>query len=80
MNDGRTRPLDERVVSFLDRHAGKYEVVDAGQLGIGTLPESVREYFNPVLFYSVMCVYRAALADVRNHSLDKRRYMGKVDY
>jgi fructoselysine-6-P-deglycase FrlB-like protein len=80
MNDGRTRPLDERVVSFLDRHAGKYEVVDAGQLGIGTLPESVREYFNPVLFYSVMCVYRAALADVRDHSLDKRRYMGKVDY
>ena len=80
MNDGRTRPLDERVVSFLERHAEKYEVVDARKLGISALPESVREYFNPILFYSVMCVYREALAEVRGHSLETRRYMGKVPY
>ena len=80
MNEGRTRPLDERVVSFLQRHAKRYEVVDARELGIGALPDAVREYFSPILFYSVMCVYREALAAFREHSLETRRYMGKVDY
>ena len=32
------------------------------------MPESVREYFNPILFYSVMCVYREALAEVLNEA------------
>ena len=80
VNDGRTRPLDERVITFLERYAKRYEVVDARDLGIGTLPGSVVEYFNPVLFYSVMCEYREALAKVRDHPLDTRRYMGNVEY
>jgi fructoselysine-6-P-deglycase FrlB-like protein len=40
----------------------------------------VVDYFNPVLFYSIMCDYRAALADIRQHPLSTRRYMGVVDY
>jgi fructoselysine-6-P-deglycase FrlB-like protein len=80
MNDGRTRPLDQRVVAFLERYAQKYEVVDARELGIGVLPQSVVDYFNPILFYSVMCDYRAALARIRDHPLETRRYMGKVKY
>lgn len=79
-NEGRTRPLDERVIRFLERYAEKYEVVDARELGIGVLPESVVDYFNPVLFYSVMCEYREALAKIRDHPLETRRYMGKVKY
>ena len=80
MNEGRTRPLDERVIGFLERYAQGYEVVDARELGIGVLPASVVDYFNPVLFYSVMCIYREALAKVREHPLETRRYMGKVPY
>jgi len=80
LNEGRTRPLDERVITFLEQYAEKYEIVDARELGIGVLPESVVEYFNPILFYSVMCVYREALAKIREHSLETRRYMGKVEY
>lgn len=79
-NEGRTRPLDERVIRFLERYAEKYEVIDARELGIGVLPESVVDYFNPVLFYSVMCEYREALAKIRHHPLETRRYMGKVKY
>ena len=79
-NEGCTRPLDERVVDFLSRYATDFEIVDARELGLGTLPAGVVDYFNPVLFYSVMCVYREALASVRNHPLETRRYMGKVDY
>lgn len=79
-NEGRTRPLDERVIKFLERYAEKYEIVDARELGIGTLPASVVDYFNPVLFYSVLCDYREALAMIRDHPLETRRYMGKVEY
>lgn len=80
VNEGRTRPLDERVTGFLERYAGKTEVIDARDLGLGELPPAVVDYFNPVLFYSVLSDYRAALAEARGHPLDRRRYMGKVDY
>ena len=80
LNEGRTRPLDERVIEFLKRYAEKYEVVDARELSISVLPESVVDYFNPILFYSVMCDYREALAKIRDHPLEARRYMGKVEY
>ena len=79
-NEGRTRPLDLRVIAFLERYAEHFEVLDARELGIGVLPESVVDYFNPVLFYSVLCDYREALAEIRGHPLEKRRYMGKVKY
>jgi fructoselysine-6-P-deglycase FrlB-like protein len=80
INEGRTRPLDERVIAFLGRYAGNHEIVDARELGIGALPATVVDYFNPVLFYSVLCDYREALAKIRNHPLETRRYMGKVPY
>lgn len=80
MNEGRTRALDERAKIFLNEYAEKVEIVDAKELGINTIADEVVEYFNPVLFYSIMCVYREALAEVRQHPLETRRYMGKVSY
>jgi len=80
VNEGRTRPLDLRVITFLKSYAKNYIVIDAKKLGIDVLPESVVEFFNPILFYSVLCVYREALAKIRNHPLEKRRYMGIVEY
>jgi fructoselysine-6-P-deglycase FrlB-like protein len=80
MNEGRTRPLDERLTAFLQRYAKYHEVIDARELGLGVLPGSVVDFFNPILFYSVLSDYRAALAKIRDHPLDTRRYMGKVTY
>jgi fructoselysine-6-P-deglycase FrlB-like protein len=80
VNEGRTRPLDLRVLDFLKSYAKNYVVIDARELGIDVLPESVVEFFNPVLFYSVLSEYRQALAKIRNHPLETRRYMGKVKY
>jgi fructoselysine 6-phosphate deglycase len=80
INEGRTRELDERARTFLNQYAEKVEVIDAKELGIGTIADEVVEFFNPVLFYSIVCVYREALAEVRNHPLETRRYMGKVAY
>lgn len=80
MNEGRTRALDERALTFLNKYAAKVEVVDAKELGLNTIADEVVEFFNPVLFYSILCVYREELADIRNHPLETRRYMGKVAY
>ncbi|PKG25298.1 SIS domain-containing protein [Niallia nealsonii] len=80
MNEGRTRTLDERALKFLNQYAEKVEVVDAKELGISKIQDEVVEFFNPVLFYSILCVYREALAEVREHPLETRRYMGKVAY
>ncbi|WP_438495231.1 SIS domain-containing protein [Paenibacillus sp. IHBB 3054] len=80
INEGRTRELDERARTFLNQYAEKVEVIDAKELGLGVIADEVVEFFNPVLFYSIICVYREALAEVRNHPLETRRYMGKVAY
>jgi fructoselysine-6-P-deglycase FrlB-like protein len=79
-NSGKTRVMDERVLSFLTKYAEKYEVVDAKELGIDLISEEVVDYFTPNFFYYVMCTYRNELAKLRNHPLEIRRYMGKVDY
>jgi fructoselysine-6-P-deglycase FrlB-like protein len=80
MNEGRTRFLDERALTFLNKYAGKVEVIDSKELGISVIDPSVVEYMNPILFYSILCVYRDALANVRQHPLSTRRYMWKVEY
>lgn len=77
INEGRTRELDERARTFLNQYAEKVEVIDAKELGLGVIADEVVEFFNPVLFYSIICVYREALAEVRSHPLETRRYMGK---
>jgi fructoselysine 6-phosphate deglycase len=80
MGVGRTRALDERAKRFLDKYAERVEIVDAKELGLDMISDEVSEFFNPILFYSVLSEYRSALATVRNHDLDVRRYMGKVEY
>ncbi len=80
LNEGKTRPVDERALRFLQRYAAKLEVVDARALGIGEIDPAVVDVFNPLLFYSVMTAYRDALAEVRQHPVETRRYMWKVQY
>jgi len=80
MNEGRTRALDERALSFLKQYGEKLEVVDCKELGINTIDDEVVEFFNPIVFYSILSVYRAELAKIRQHPLETRRYMGKVAY
>ncbi len=77
---GRTRELDERAIEFLKQYATKIEIVDAKELGLDMIDSEVAEYFSPILFYTILSEYRSKLANKRNHSLDVRRYMGKVPY
>lgn len=78
--EGKTRPLDERALTFLERYARRFEVLDAKELGISTIDTRVVDYFNHSLFNNVYNVYNHKLADARQHPLTTRRYMWKVKY
>ena len=80
MNDGRTRPLDERVVRFLKKYAEKYTIIDAKEMGVNLFPDSVSEFFNPIAIYPALSQIVAELAVLRNHDKTVRRYMWHVEY
>lgn len=80
MSVGRTRPLDQRVLDFLTKYGRKIHVIDAEELGFGSLPDSVSEFICPVFLLNVVDVYNQELAVQRNHPLTQRRYMWKVSY
>ena len=80
MSEGRTRPLDERCLTFLKTYARRYKVLDARDFGVGTLGEHVAEFFNAVVMIPLERYYVAQLALATGHSMDERRYMWKVEY
>ncbi len=79
-NVGRTRTIDERVESFLNKYGKKYEIIDGATLGLDAIDPRVMEYFSPMVFYAMSVVYRNALANKKGHPTDMRRYMGVVKY
>lgn len=80
MSEGRTRALDERCRTFLEKYAENFIVIDPRELGINKIDSSVVEFFNPVIMIPIERHYVAQMAEIRNHSMDERRYMWKVEY
>lgn len=80
MSEGSTRYLDERALNFLNRYAKRVTVIDAKELGINIIDDSVVEFFNSVIMIPVERNIVARMAEVRNHSMNNRRYMWKVEY
>lgn len=80
--EGRTRAADERAVTFLKKYAGeKVYILDAKELGINNLRDTVAEYFNHLLFTPVLNnVYMKALSKAAGTDYTTRRYMWKVEY
>lgn len=81
MNDGPTRPMDARALTFLQRFDAKTTVVDAKDFGLtSVIKPCVAEYFNPMLLCGVLRMYAEEIAAQRNHPLTVRRYMWKIEY
>lgn len=80
MSEGRTRVLDNRCQKFIEKYAENYIVIDPKEFGINKIDKKVVEFFNPVIMIPIERYYVAQMAEIRNHSMDKRRYMWKVQY
>lgn len=80
--DGRTRKADERAITFMNKYAGdKVYILDAKELGLNNLKDSVSEYFNHLLFTPILNnVYMKALSKATGTDYTTRRYMWKVEY
>lgn len=81
MNDGKTRSLDARALTFLERFDALTTVVDTKDYGLSSvISGDVATYFNPLLHTAVFRVYAEELSYIRQHPLTKRRYMWKLEY
>ena len=80
-SNGKSRPLDERVLRFLERFAGRYTVIDAAESALyKTADPAVAEYFEPVVIWPIERMFVEQMAKVRGRSMDDRNYMWKFEY
>ena len=75
-----TRPMEERALEFLERYGEKQIVLDAKTLDLCGVKDEVKGYVASVVLLYILRSYSRQLAEVRNHPLEKRRYMFKVPY
>jgi len=81
MNDGKTRSVDARALTFLQRFDALTTVVDAKDYALtSAVSGDVATYFNPLLHTAVFRVFAEELSFIRQHPLSKRRYMWKIEY
>lgn len=81
MNEGKTREIDARALTFLQRFDAKVTVIDSKDYGLSSvIDSSVVDYFNPMLLTAVVRVHAEKLGELRGHPLTKRRYMWKLEY
>ncbi|WP_064713540.1 SIS domain-containing protein [Rhizobium bangladeshense] len=77
---GPSRGVDERALAFAEKYSKRMTVLDAKDLGVSKLPESVQEYVAHLIFQPVLRAYAVSLADAKGHPLTVRRYMWKLEY
>ncbi|MGI5839423.1 MAG: SIS domain-containing protein [bacterium] len=75
-----SRSLAERVVRFATKHTDCLTVVDTREFAPAGLTPEQRAIAGPFIGWAVLYLYAQFLAEARDHSLDRRRYMGVVDY
>ena len=79
---GRSRCNDERGIRFVNQYGGdRVYQLDAKELGLNDIKDSVSEYFNHLIFAPILNnVYMRALSAVTHKDYMTRRYMWKLDY
>lgn len=77
---GPSRTVDERALSFVEKCSKRVTTLDARDLGVSELPESVAEHVTPLIFSPVLRAYAEKLAEAKGHPLTVRRYMWKMEY
>src|SRR6056297_349504 len=78
--EDRTRPLAERAEKFSQKYSDNLILIDSKDYELAGIPEKFRGYFSPLVISSIMDVFSKKIADKRDHPLETRKYMGKVDY
>lgn len=80
MGEGPTRPLDERVIRFVNKHTNQVFVFDTKDYEFPGISDKYRWLLSSVILWTIYERVYNNLADVRKHTMDIRRYYRRLDY
>ena len=80
MGEGPTRPLDERVIHFVQKHTDQLFVFDTKDYEFPGISDKFRWLLSPVMLWAIYERAYTNLADVRKHTLDIRSYYRRLEY
>lgn len=80
MTEAQTRPLDERVARFCNEYADDFTVFDTRDYELPGISDELRWMLSPVVLNAVLSRVSKNFEQIRDHSLDIRRYYRKVEY
>jgi len=75
-----TRYMEERALRFLNKYAEKLLVLDSNEYDLSKIDKSVHSEVVSVIHLYVLRLLSRKFAEERNHPLETRRYMHKVEY
>ncbi|MCI9870493.1 SIS domain-containing protein [Arthrobacter humicola] len=80
LGEDKTRPMGERVRTFLDTYAGEVHYVDAEDFTLSGIPAELRAFVSPIVYHALTTRIAAHLSAATGYELDGRRYMWQVEY
>lgn len=80
MTEAETRPLDERVKRFVEQHTDDFTVFDTKAYELPGISDEFRGLLSPVVLNAMLSRVSKNFEDIRNHSLDLRRYYRRLEY
>lgn len=80
LGEDPSRPEAERVLSFLQKHTNTPNIYDSRDYSMAGIHQEVRPIFAPFVLDAALTNLVEEIAELNQHPLTVRRYMGKVDY
>ena len=80
MTEGQTRKLDQRVKDFVGQYTDDFTVFDTADYELPGISDKFRWMLSPVVINAVLSRVSKNFEQIRDHSLDIRRYYRKVEY
>lgn len=80
IGEDSTRPMGERVRTFVRKYSRRSFCIDSRELPLAGVPDHIRGEVSAIVLASLTSRLARHFAACRNHSLDRRRYMYKVEY
>lgn len=80
LTEGPTRPMDERVKRFAQKHTTKLTCFDARDYQLPGIKDEYRSLLSPVVMAAVLQRISKNIEVITAHSLDIRRYYRKGEY
>ncbi|GEN48878.1 SIS domain-containing protein [Ligilactobacillus pobuzihii] len=79
-SEGPTRAMDDRVAKFASTYTDEFEEFDMSNFSLPHISKEYRAVVEAPVMWAALRRISLHLEDVRNHSLDKRRYYRVVEY